>query len=103
MTDITTRLRDATGWQSEYVCEQAADEIDRLRAELAGHVEANRYMKGELDDALEDARKYAEAQREIVRLREALSNLLAAAEGQGGTKYDAHEIARAALSQESGR
>ena len=52
---------------------QISDERDRLRAELAGYVEANRYMKNELDDALEDARKYAEAQREIARLRDALS------------------------------
>ena len=29
-------------------------------------------MKGELDDALEDARKYCEATLEIARLREAL-------------------------------
>ena len=41
-------------------------------AELAGYIEANRYMKGELDDALEDARKYCEAKREIARLRDAL-------------------------------
>jgi len=78
---------------------QISDERDRLRAELAGYVEANRYMAGELEDALDDARKYAEAQREIARLRDALSNLLAVAEGQGGTRRDAHEIARAALAK----
>ena len=45
-------------------------------AELAGYVEANRHMKGELDDALEDARKYCEAQGEIARLREALGTFM---------------------------
>ena len=50
----------------------AIERVAQLEAELAGYVEANRYMKGELDDALEDARKYCEAKREIARLREAL-------------------------------
>ena len=54
----------------------AIERVAQLEAELAGYVEANRYMKGELDDALEDARKYAEARREIARLREALSAIL---------------------------
>ncbi len=49
----------------------AIERVAQLEAELAGYVEANRHMKGELDDALEDARKYCEAQREIARLREA--------------------------------
>lgn len=114
MTDITTKLRSGEyGWIHD-LSEPAADEIDRLSAELAevsqwlgnllaiihrdgghyqaehgtekactdaetavhvlrgsldGYIEANRYMKGELDDALEDARKYAAAQDEIARLR----------------------------------
>ena len=72
MTDITTKLRSGNyGWLSQDLNAEAADEIDRLRAELAGYVEANKHMKGELDDALEDARKYAEAQREIARLIDA--------------------------------
>ncbi len=50
----------------------AIDRVAQLEAELAGYVEANRHMKGELDDALEDTRKYCEAKREIARLREAL-------------------------------
>ncbi len=49
----------------------AIDRVAQLEAELAGYVEANRYMKNELEDALEDARKYAEAQREIARLIDA--------------------------------
>lgn len=72
-------------------------ERERLREENARLAEVNRYLIGISNEAMEDARKYAEAQTEIARLREALSNLLAAAEGQGGTKHDAHEIARAAL------
>ena len=73
MTDITTKLRSGNyGWLSQDLNAEAADEIDRLRAELAGYVEANKHMKGELDDALEDARKYCEAKREIARLRDAL-------------------------------
>ena len=66
-------------------------ERDRLRADLAGYVEANRYMKGELDDALEDARKYAEARRENMRLRDMLYAIVNRCEGQ------AKDIARAAL------
>ena len=53
----------------------AIERVAQLEAELAGYVEANRHMKGELDDALEDARKYCEAQREIARLREAFTPL----------------------------
>ena len=76
MTDITTKLRSGNyGWLSQDLNAEAADEIDRLRAELAGYVEANKHMKGELDDALEDARKYAEAQREIARLRHEVAML----------------------------
>ena len=53
----------------------AIERVAQLEAELAGYVEANRYMKGELDDALEDARRFAEAQREIVRLRHEVATL----------------------------
>lgn len=49
----------------------AIERVAQLEAELAGYVEANRHMKGELDDALEDARKYCEAQGEIARLTDA--------------------------------
>lgn len=69
MTDITTKLRTGEFAHMAYLTAEAhAEEIDRLRAEVAGYVEANRHMKGELDDALEDARKYCEAQKEIARL-----------------------------------
>ena len=53
----------------------AIERVAQLEAELAGYVEANRHMKGELDDALEDARKYAEAQREIARLEDQMACL----------------------------
>ena len=53
----------------------AIERVAQLEAELAGYVEANKHMKGELDDALEDARKYCEAKREIARLREALTHI----------------------------
>ena len=53
----------------------AIDRVAQLEAELSGYVEANRHMKGELDDALEDARKYCEAQREIARLRAELARV----------------------------
>ena len=77
MTNITTKLRSGNyGWMSRDLNAEAADEIDRLRAELAGYVEANRYMKGELDDALEDARKYADAQREVARLKNKINGML---------------------------
>ena len=81
---------------------QISDERDRLRAELAGYVEANRYMKGELDDAMEDARKYAEAKGEIARLREALEWLLSTVDRQTWSMsrfHAAKDKARAALAQ----
>ncbi len=53
----------------------AIDRVAQLEAELAGYVEANKHMKGELDDAIEDARKYADAQREIARLRHEVATL----------------------------
>ena len=53
----------------------AIERVAKLEAELAGYVEANRYMKGELDDAMEDARKYAEAKGEIARLRHEVATL----------------------------
>ena len=68
--------RDGGHYESEHgtekACADAETAVHVLRGSLEGYVEANRHMKGELDDALEDARKYAEAQREIARLREAL-------------------------------
>ena len=71
-------------------------------AELAGYVEANRHMAGELDDALEDARRFAEAQREIARLREALEWLLSTVDRQTWSMsrfHAAKDKARAALTQ----
>ncbi len=81
-------------------------------AELAGYVEANRHMKGELDDALEDARKYCEAQGEIARLREALGKIAKGRVGLDPEESDAEwraywanlcidyrSMARAALAQ----
>lgn len=76
-------------------------------AELAGYVEANRHMKGELDDALEDARKYCEAKREIARLRDRLDAALSQSSLFGDALHAiinrcegmANRIARAALAQ----
>jgi len=79
---------------------QISDERDRLRAELAGYVEANRYMAGELEDALDDARKYAEAKGEIARLREAMEWLLSTVDRQTWSMsrfHAAKDKARAAL------
>ena len=67
--------RDGGHYESEHgtekACADAETAVHVLRGSLEGYVEANRHMKGELDDALEDARKYAEAQREIARLIDA--------------------------------
>lgn len=64
--------RDGGHYEAEHGTARAADDaitaVHVLRGSLEGYVEANRHMKGELDDALEDARKYCEAQREIARL-----------------------------------
>lgn len=71
--------RDGGHYESEHgtekACADAETAVHVLRGSLEGYVEANRYMKGELDDALEDARKYAEAQREIARLRHEVAML----------------------------
>ena len=56
-------------------------------AELAGYVEANRYMKNELEDALEDARRFAEAQREIARLRAVAEHLARSVLGTRRASY----------------
>ena len=68
--------RDGGHYEAEHGTEKASDDaitaVHVLRGSLEGYVEANKHMKGELDDALEDARKYAEAKGEIARLREAL-------------------------------
>ena len=80
----------------------AIERVAQLEAELAGYVEANRHMKGELDDALEDARKYCEAQGEIARLREALEWLLSTVDRQTWSMsrfHAAKDKARAALAQ----
>jgi len=69
---VTDPLQDPGVQGLAQLGRNAIERVAQLEAELAGYVEANRHMKGELDDALEDARKYAEAQREIVRMREAL-------------------------------
>ena len=70
-------LCDVCYWRQR--CEQCTasnaakdDEIDRLRAEVSRLTEANRYLIGISNEAMEDARKYAEARLEIARLREAL-------------------------------
>ena len=67
--------RDGGHYESEHgteeACADAETAVHVLRGSLEGYVEANRYMKGELDDALEDARKYCEAKREIARRVEA--------------------------------
>ncbi len=65
----------------------AIERVAQLEAELAGYVEANKHMKGELDDALEDARKYAEAQREIARLRAVAEHLARSVLGTRRASY----------------
>lgn len=76
--------RDGGHYESEHgtekACADAETAVHVLHGSLEGYVEANRYMKGELDDALEDARKYAEARGEIARLREALECCIPALE-----------------------
>lgn len=61
--------------QTSAIAQHTADEIDRLRAEVAGLTEANRYLIGISNEAMEDARKYAEAQREVSRLRHEVAQL----------------------------
>ena len=98
MTDITTKLRQ--GQCSFELNGEACREIDRLRAEVAEKdaeiarlTEANHYLIGISNDAMEGARKYAEARREIARLREMLYAIVNRCEGQ------AKEIALAALAK----
>lgn len=71
--------RDGGHYEAEHGTARAADDaiaaVHVLRGSLEGYIEANRYMKGELDDAMEDARKYAEAQREVSRLRHEVAQL----------------------------
>jgi len=107
--------RDGGHYQAEHGMQKASGDaitaVHVLRGSLEGYVEANKYMKGELDDALEDARKYAEAQREIARLGERLDAALSQSSLFGDALHTivnrcdgmANRIARAALSQESGR
>lgn len=98
MTDITTKLR--CGHYGALVQElhfEAADELDRLRAEVARLAEANRYLIGISNEAMEDARKYAEAQREIARLREALESIANPLNILGSYHLKAVKQARAAL------
>jgi len=91
MIDITTELRSTARWLRQLSanepepeckashtdcandCEEAADEIDRLR-------EANRYLIYMHDAVMDDARKYTAAQSEIARLREALGSVVEAAD-----------------------
>lgn len=84
MTDITTKLRSAlteSAFSGLAVviahadCKEAADEIDRLRAEVARLTEANRYLIGISNEAMEDARKYEEARLEVSRLRHEVAML----------------------------
>jgi hypothetical protein len=71
--------RDGGHYEAEHGTARAADDaiaaVHVLRGSLEGYIEANRYMKGELDDAMEDARKYAEAKGEIARLRHEVATL----------------------------
>jgi len=71
--------RDGGHYEAEHGTARAADDaiaaVHVLRGSLEGYVEANKHMKGELDDAIEDARKYADAQREIARLRHEVATL----------------------------
>lgn len=60
---------------ADLVISAAADEIDRLRAEVACYAEANRHLIDMHDAVIDDARKYTAAQAEIARLREALEKI----------------------------
>lgn len=84
----------------------AIDRVAQLEEELAGYVEANKWMQIELETAIEDARKYCEAQREIARLRDALQTVVDAADTAPPIKVIAYislavEKARAALAQDA--
>lgn len=97
MSDITTEMRALARWLRQLSsnepepeckashtdcandCEEAADEIDRLRA-------ANRYLIDMHDAVIDDARKYTAAQAEIARLREALEKI-----AKGRTGLDPEE------------
>ena len=112
MTDITTKLRSGSyGILAQELNFESADEIDRLRAEVAGYAEANRHLIDMHDAVIDDARKYSAAQAEIARLREALTECIPALEvgldaagvigtlgdGRPTTIRDALKQARAAL------
>ena len=95
-------LCDVCYWRQR--CEQCTasnaakdDEIDRLRAEVSRLTEANRYLIGISNEAMEDARKYAEARLEIVRLREALEQIARPPNIVGAYHSRAVDQARAAL------
>ena len=124
MSDITTELRSLARWLRQLSanepepeckashtdcandCEEAADEIDRLRA-------ANRYLIDMHDAVIDDARKYTAAQAEIARLRDAIESCIPALEigrdaahvisvfgdDRGATIGDALAKASAALAQ----
>lgn len=101
--------RDGGHYEAEHGTARAADDaiaaVHVLRGSLEGYIEANRYMKGELDDALDDARKYAEAKGEIARLREALEWLLSTVDRQTWPMsrfHAAKDKARAALAKVAG-
>lgn len=98
--------RDGGHYQAEHGMQKASDDaitaVHVLRGTADDYAEANKYMKGELDDALEDARKNAEAQREIARLREALTDALCALEVCGKNYDYTMDKARAALENGGG-
>lgn len=74
-SDETRAKFDELLFQASANVQGSADEIDRLRAEVARLTEANRYLIGISNEAMEDARKYAEAQREVSRLRHEVAQL----------------------------
>lgn len=101
--ELTMRIPAEPDRDADLVISAAADEIDRLRAEVACYAEANRHLIDMHDAVIDDARKYSAAQAEIARLREALEKLCEMADESDGAQYGTlgtnfvRGIARAAL------
>ena len=98
MTDLVRQLRDSKGWPT--LGNAAADRIEELEAECWR-------MQEERDRAIwwrDSDQARAEAAEAInAELLEALENLLKVHEGEGGTKYHAGDIARAAIAKAKGK
>ena len=99
MSDITTKLRSGEhGWLHE-LSEQAADEIDRLRAEIARLIAANGDLQRWFDAAFSE---FTRKDQEIARLREVLSVIAYPLNISKIYHMDAVTQARAALAEVEG-